>query len=74
MNLQQTIADLEEKAASYREAANALRALLQDEESAPEQSSEQEAAPRQSGSGARGRGSRGARARGGTATMDEPGS
>ena len=58
MNLQQTIADLETQANRYSEAANALRALLQDEESASEQSSQQAAASKQGGKKARGTGAR----------------
>ena len=53
MNLQQTIADLEKKAAEYTEAANALRALLNGRP-APDGATERPAPPNQSGTRARG--------------------
>ena len=53
MNLQQSIDDLERKAAQYTEAANALRALLQNEGSVQDGATGQQQAPRQSGRAAK---------------------
>jgi len=57
MNLQETIAELEHQAAKYTQAANALRALLENEDSieeaAPEQPVQVTSDPHQNGARAR---------------------
>jgi len=62
MNLQQTIAELEQQAAKYTQAANTLRALLDTEqneqpteEPAPEETGPASATPTQNGTRRRGR-------------------